>query len=253
MMPLGSGSAGLSTITLAPSTRGTLWQSRSARPGRRGGGRSRPHRPRPASAAPRPVPAISSPPAGEQVLGPAGVGSSSHRQPPRSSPTPSSAPAAAPGDGSDRTPPAARSAGTTNRTARSPRPIGRPRRRVRRQIRRPQHRDPLLEHRQPAPPSAWPASPSTLPDRQLDRIDRRPAAPGDTVAGRPEPNAAAPCSARPPTAAIALIASDRRNRRISAQSSTVITLHKVTQGVRFQRRLRVEFSPAADNDGVDGG
>jgi hypothetical protein len=37
---------------------------------------------------------------------------------------------------------------------------------------------------------------------------------------------------------IALIAipSDRCNRRISAQSSTVITLHRVTQGFIFSRR-----------------
>jgi hypothetical protein len=48
---------------------------------------------------------------------------------------------------------------------------------------------------------------------------------------------------------IALIAipSDRRNRRISAQSSTVITLHRVTQGVHFQPSLGGQFSPVVDS------
>ena len=48
--------------------------------------------------------------------------------------------------------------------------------------------------------------------------------------------------------AIALIgiASARCNRRISAQSSTLITLHRVTEGVRFHPSIRGQFSPVVD-------
>jgi len=48
---------------------------------------------------------------------------------------------------------------------------------------------------------------------------------------------------------IALIAipSDRCNRRISAQSSTVITLHRVTQGVHFQPPTEGQSSPDVDS------
>jgi hypothetical protein len=49
--------------------------------------------------------------------------------------------------------------------------------------------------------------------------------------------------------AIALIGicSDRCNRRISAQSSTLITLHRLTEGVRFHPSIRGQFSPDADS------
>lgn len=48
--------------------------------------------------------------------------------------------------------------------------------------------------------------------------------------------------------AIALIgiSSARCNRRISAQSSTLITLHRVTEGVHFHPPIRGQFSPDAD-------
>ena len=75
---------------------------------------------------------------------------------------------------------------------------------------------------------------------------------GSTASTRdpPTPDGASPANARrtksarhPSFRQIALIASDLCSRRISAQSSTVITLHRVTQGVHFQPRLPVSFQP----------
>ena len=43
------------------------------------------------------------------------------------------------------------------------------------------------------------------------------------------------------------IPSDLCSRRISAQSSTVITLHRVTQGVHFQPSIKGQFSPVVNN------
>jgi hypothetical protein len=43
------------------------------------------------------------------------------------------------------------------------------------------------------------------------------------------------------------MSSARRNRRISAQSSTLITLHRVTEGVRFHPSIRGQSSPVADS------
>ena len=55
------------------------------------------------------------------------------------------------------------------------------------------------------------------------------------------------------TIALIGIFSARRNRRISAQSSTLITLHRVTEGVRFHPSIRGQFSPVADtvSDEID--